>query len=201
MTVAPAAKLNARCSPLANGCSISFGKNDRPVTYAAWRGDRCWSAPVGPSSSLMGLYPRNAENKLPIGGSLATRWAAEGATPAATSPRYRWLGSREASPSVTMVKNRPMDSTVAEFWKVLSIPAPAPRCSGGRLFMTAAWLGEKDSPMATANTKMRTANRTQLNLIGGSSSSRKLAPETPRPGVANALAAQRPDGVPGTGAV
>ena len=46
-----------------------------------------------------------------------------------------------------MVKNRPMDSTVAEFWKVFSMPAPAPRWSGGRLFMTAAWLGEKNRPM------------------------------------------------------
>ena len=59
-----------------------------------------------------------------------------------------------------MVKNRPMDSTVAEFWKVLSIPAPAPRWSGGRLFMTAAWLGEKNRPMPTANRKISSANQT-----------------------------------------
>ena len=58
-----------------------------------------------------------------------------------------------------MVKNRPIDSTVAEFWKVLSIPAPAPRCSGGRLFMTDDWLGEKNSPMPTANRKTSRANQ------------------------------------------
>ncbi len=31
MAVAMAAKVKARCRPLANGCSISLGKNDRPV--------------------------------------------------------------------------------------------------------------------------------------------------------------------------
>ena len=114
---------------------------------------------MGPSSSWIGLKPRNAENRLPIGGSLATRWAALGETPALTSPWYRWLGSREARPRVTTVKNRPIDSTVAEFWKVFSIPAPAPRWSAGRLFITAAWLGAKNSPMPTANRKMSSANQ------------------------------------------
>src|SRR6202453_5391014 len=116
-------------------------------------------APVGPSSSWIGLKPRNAENRTPIGGSLATRWAALGETPAATSPWYRWAGSREASPSVTTVKNRPIESTVAEVWKVLSIPAPAPRWAGGRLFMTEAWLGEKNRPIPAANRKMSRANQ------------------------------------------
>ena len=31
-TVAMAAKVKARCRPPANGCSISLGKNERPVT-------------------------------------------------------------------------------------------------------------------------------------------------------------------------
>ena len=55
MAVAMAANVNARCRPLANGSSMSLGKNDRPVMYAAWLGLRCCSAPVGPSSSLIGL--------------------------------------------------------------------------------------------------------------------------------------------------
>jgi hypothetical protein len=58
-----------------------------------------------------------------------------------------------------MVKNRPIDSTLAEFWKVFSIPAPAPRWSGGRLFMTPAWLGAKNIPMPTAKKKISTANQ------------------------------------------
>src|SRR6185437_15440740 len=49
--------------PRAKGSSISLGKNDRPVMYAAWWAGSCWSAPVGPSSCLIGLKPRNAENR------------------------------------------------------------------------------------------------------------------------------------------
>ncbi len=44
------------------------------------------------------------------------------------------------------VKNTPMDRIWAEFWKVVFMPEPAPRCSGGRLFMTAARLGEAKAP-------------------------------------------------------
>lgn len=36
-----------------------------------------------------------------------------------------------------MVKHSPIESTVAGFWKVLHA-APAPRCSGDRLFITEA---------------------------------------------------------------
>ena len=55
ISVAMAANVKAKWSPLANGCSISLGKNVRPVTYACWLGLRCCRAPVGPSSSLIGL--------------------------------------------------------------------------------------------------------------------------------------------------
>ena len=55
------------------------------------------------------------------------RWAAPAGTPWAVSPPNRAWGSCEASPRAMTVKNTPMDSTLAEFWKVLSIPAPAPR--------------------------------------------------------------------------
>ncbi len=61
---------------------------------------------------------------------------------------------------MTIVKNRPIDRTVAEFWNVFSIPAPAPRWSGGKLFITDAWLGEKNMPMPSAKTKIKMANQT-----------------------------------------
>ena len=41
----------------------------------------------------------------------------------------------------------PIESTIAEFWKVAAMPAPAPRWRGGRLFMIPARLGEANSPM------------------------------------------------------
>ena len=51
------------------------------------------------------------------------------------------------SPTIISEKKMPMDSTCAEFWKVVFIPEPAPRCSGGRLFMTPSRLGAPKAPM------------------------------------------------------
>ena len=51
-------------------------------------------------------------------------------------------------PEIMSVKKIPMERTMAAFWKTPDIPAPAPRWSGGRLFMIAARLGEANSPMA-----------------------------------------------------
>ena len=56
-------------------------------------------------------------------------------------------GSDEASPTIIRVKKIPMESTWAEFWNVVFMPDPAPRCSGGRLFMTPARLGEPKDAM------------------------------------------------------
>ena len=46
------------------------------------------------------------------------------------------------------LKKTPIESTMAEFWKVAAIPLPTPRWSAGRLFMTWARFGEANSPMA-----------------------------------------------------
>ena len=58
------------------------------------------------------------------------------------------------------VKNSPIESTWALFWKVLSMPAPAPRWSGGSEFMTLAVLGAKNSPRARPTSSSRIANST-----------------------------------------
>ncbi len=47
------------------------------------------------------------------------------------------------------VKKTPTESTWAEFWNVEVIPAPTPRCWGGRLFITPARLGEAKAPIAS----------------------------------------------------
>ncbi len=44
-------------------------------------------------------------------------------------------------------KKIPIESTWAEFWKVVIMPEPAPRCSAGRLFITAARLGDMNRPL------------------------------------------------------
>ena len=50
---------------------------------------------------------------------------------------------------IISVKKIPIERTWAEFWKVWFIAPPAPRSSRGRLFITAARLGEANMPMAT----------------------------------------------------
>ena len=59
-----------------------------------------------------------------------------------------------------MEKKMPMESTWAEFMKVPFMPAPAPRASGGRLFITAVWLGVKNIPADTEKAKRMAANST-----------------------------------------
>ena len=45
------------------------------------------------------------------------------------------------------MKKMPIESTWAEFWNVWFIAPPAPRSARGRLFITAARLGEANSPI------------------------------------------------------
>ena len=72
--------------------------------------------------------------------------AAEAGTPWAVRPESSAWGRAVARPRVMRVKKNPMDRTLAEFWKVLSIPPPAPRWLAGRLFITALVLGAANMP-------------------------------------------------------
>ena len=60
---------------------------------------------------------------------------------------------------IISVKKIPIDRTWAEFWKVWFIAPPTPRSPFGRLFITAARLGEAKSPIA-APTSSRIAPKT-----------------------------------------
>ncbi len=57
------------------------------------------------------------------------------------------VGNTLESPTIISEKKIPIESTWAEFWKVVIIPDPAPRCSAGRLFMTPAWFGDMNKPL------------------------------------------------------
>ena len=52
----------------------------------------------------------------------------------------------------------PIDSTIAAFWNVAFMPAPAPRESAGRLFMISARFGEVNRPMPMPLTSSSAAN-------------------------------------------
>ncbi len=68
------------------------------------------------------------------------------------------VGSAAASPAIISVKNTPMDSTKPEFWKVASMPAAAPRCLAGTLFMIPAAFGAENRPIPAPATKISAAN-------------------------------------------
>lgn len=115
---------------------------------------------MGGTSSRTGLSPRNAANRLPIGGSDDIRRATPAGTPSRTKPSKRWLGSEAARPMVITVKNTPIERTWAEFWKVFIMPAPAPRWSKGSEFITPARFGEAKRPIDMPITTSTSANQT-----------------------------------------
>ena len=86
------------------------------------------------------------------------RVASAGGTPCATRPECSVPGSEPARPMIISEKKTPIESTIAEFWKVVAMPAPAPRPSAGRLFMMPAWLGEAKRPIAIPIRSSRPAN-------------------------------------------
>ena len=67
-------------------------------------------------------------------------------------------GSELDRPAIISEKKIPTDSTCAEFWKVWFMPPPAPRSPGGRLFITAARLGEANRPIETPFMNSTSAN-------------------------------------------
>ena len=73
--------------------------------------------------------------------------AAAGGTPCASRPDASACGSEPESPRIMSVKKIPIESTWAEFWNVLFMPPPAPRCCAGRLFITAARFGAANAPI------------------------------------------------------
>ena len=91
------------------------------------------------------------------GDRLATRWASVEFTPWAVRPWYRLCGSDADNPMMMSEKKMPMESTCAELTNVVLIPEPTPRCSAGRLFITAARFGEPNEAMASPMKNSRTA--------------------------------------------
>ena len=101
---------------------------------------------------------RIAELRESRNGSGASLGAAMTLAEVARSPLLSVWGSDEDSPATIRVKNTPTEMTWAEFWKVWFMPPPAPRAPGGRLFMTAARLGEANIPIEIPLSASTSAN-------------------------------------------
>ena len=97
-----------------NGPEIKFGKNVLPNRTALCAGEMACSTDGG-NSAPIGLYPRNAPKSAAVGGRCAMAVAACVGTPFVISPVERVPGSAAARPNVTILKKRPMLTTVALF--------------------------------------------------------------------------------------
>src|ERR1700730_822566 len=168
--------------PCMNGLEMRCGKKLRPVTLACAAGDSVLS--LVPSSVFIGLYPRNAAKSSATGGrwemAVADRWS----SPCPTSPALRVWGRVDARPTIIMLKNSPMDSTMPELRNVALMPDAAPRSRLGTEFMMPVVLGAANSPKAPPLINSRRANTGYMKLAGRNSSSRKLRPPTNMPPVA-----------------
>ena len=100
---------------------------------------------------------------------------------------------------IIRLKKIPIDSTWAEFWNVVFIPEPAPRCSRGRLFITAARLGDPNDAITSPVKNSRSANSQYGKLTGSSSSSTNATAVPIIPPVANGRAPNRSDKIPDNG--
>src|ERR1019366_6452627 len=88
-------------------------------------------------------------------------------------------------PTIMRVKKIPIESTGALFWNVEFIPAPTPRCSGGRLFITPARLGAAKAPIASPLSSRIGPNTEYEKLTGNISSIRNDPAATIIPPEAN----------------
>ena len=77
------------------------------------------------------------------------RAASAAGTSWATNPLCSAFGNPEARPAIISVKKTPIESTLAEFMNVASIPAPAPRWLAGSEFITPALFGDENRPIPT----------------------------------------------------
>jgi hypothetical protein len=104
------------------------------------------------------LYPRNAANSTPIGGSCEIGAAAAAGTPCAVRPLNMVPGSLLARPLTMSEKKIPIDSTDAEFMNVAIMPPAAPRASAGTAFIISALFGDTNRPEPKPFSAMSSAN-------------------------------------------
>ena len=151
------AKSRAAWSPARNGRADQPGKKLRPVRAACWAGGQLGQH-VGADEVLDRVVAEEGgeqrRHRRQVGRPARPRRPARRGPPARGAG---CAGSDDESPTIIRVKKMPMERTWAEFWNVVFMPEPAPRCCGGRLFITPARLGEPNDAMHRPVTKSRTA--------------------------------------------
>ena len=178
------ANANASCRPSRNGAEMSVreervaGEHGLVVRRAApastWAPTQVLDRVVAEEGGEQDRDRRQLRRRAcAVAGRHAVRLAAR---------RVIVCGSVAVSPTIISVKKMPIDSTCAEFWNVWFIAPPAPRSPGGRLFITAARLGEANIPIEAPieeQDRARTAGR--RSSVGSSASSPKLTAAAEHP--------------------
>src|ERR1700722_3640042 len=153
----------------------------------------------GPSSVVMGLYPRKAAKSDPTGGRFATWCATVADTPWAVSPANIVDGNVELRPAIISEKKMPIDSVMPLFWNVASMPDATPRRSAGTAFITPAVLGATNMPIDTPTRNRSNPNGTYAKLAGRNISNPKPIAEQIIPAVAKPRAPSRSERNPEVG--
>ncbi len=91
------------------------------------------------------------------------------------------------------MKKTPIESTLDAVVAVVSTPAPAPRCSAGSEFITAALFGGVKSPIPAPIRSRMVANQTYEKLTGNAISSANPSAASSMPPVENGRAPKRSD--------
>ena len=78
--------------------------------------------------------------------------------PFCTRPLYMAAGIEAFNPTTISENMIAIDIGFPMFITVARMPEPAPRCSGGKLFMTAAILGDMNIPIDMPSRKITAAN-------------------------------------------
>src|ERR1700683_4456620 len=94
------------------------------------------------------------------------------------------------------VKKIPMESTWAEFWKVVFMPDPAPRSAAGRLFITPVRFDEPKDDITRPMKKSRRPKAREEKSTGTCSKRKKATALPSMPKVAKGREPKRSESMP-----
>ena len=126
--------------------------------------------------------------------------AAAAGMPCAIRPLDMDEGSLLDSPATISEKKMPIDKTKAVFMNVAIMPAAAPRWLAGTAFIISARFGAANTPEPNPLSTTISANTQYGKFTGRNSRRTKLSAVISAPPVVNALAPNRSDSTPDSGA-
>ena len=156
-----------RRAPCGTATRSGAGRSCAPGERVRLRRRAARAGRAGRAASASGCSRGRTRTGVATGGRCEMRAASAVGTPCATRPGLqRVRAAPEARPTIISVKKTPIESTLAEFMNVASIPAPAPRCGGGSAFITPALFGDANRPIPIPFSSRTSANQTYAKSTG-----------------------------------